>query len=87
MRSGLQLRVEFRALLEKLFLRFVHPWFSDSLTRLLDANCARLWPNVSERSGPEPGRDCSDQNRIPFQFQSAGVLRHADIQQTKAKAA
>ena len=34
---------------------------------------------MGERSGPEPGRDCSDQNRISLQFQSARILRHSDI--------
>src|SRR6516165_5579206 len=51
----------------------------DSLTRLLDADCAGLWPDMGEPSGPEPGRDCSDQGRISFQLQSGRIFRHPDI--------
>jgi hypothetical protein len=66
-------------MLKKLFLRFPHWSFPDSLARSLDFNWTGLWPDVRERPRPEPGRDCSDQNGISFQFQSARILGYADI--------
>jgi hypothetical protein len=37
-----------------LFVQDVFWALSDSLARLLDANRTRLWPDIGERSGPEP---------------------------------
>jgi hypothetical protein len=38
-------------------------------------DCGRIWAKVPGRSMTR----CSDQNRISFQLQSAGVLRDAHI--------